>query len=253
MSEFLVFALIGFVAQLIDGALGMGFGVISSSVLLGLGVPPALASASVNAAKIPTTATAALSHLYHRNVDRGTVLALCLFGTLGGIIGMALLTSLKGQVLTVLITIYLLLIGGLILWRGITGIAPSVIPAARKRLIGFAGGLIEGIGGSWGPIVTTSLMGSGGESRYVIGSTNFAEFFVSTAVFGAYIFAFWIGYWQGGTDWHTVALPVAGLVVGGLPAAFFGGLLSKITPRKALTILVGLLAISIGIYRLVLA
>ena len=221
MSEFLVFALIGFVAQLIDGALGMGFGVISSSVLLGLGVPPALASASVNAAKIPTTATAALSHLYHRNVDRGTVLALCLFGTLGGIIGMALLTSLKGQVLTVLITIYLLLIGGLILWRGITGIAPSVIPAARKRLIGFAGGLIEGIGGSWGPIVTTSLMGSGGESRYVIGSTNFAEFFVSTAVFGAYIFAFWIGYWQGGTDWHTVALPVAGLVVGGLPAAFF--------------------------------
>jgi uncharacterized membrane protein YfcA len=249
MSEFLIFAVIGFCAQLIDGALGMGFGVISSSVLLGMGVPPALASASVNAAKIPTTGTAAMSHLYHRNLDVPLVVALCVFGGIGGAIGMLLLTGLKGAWLTSIITAYLLLIGGLIIWRGIAGVAPRVLPATWRRSIGFAGGLVEGIGGSWGPIVTTSLLGSGVESRYAIGSTNFAEFFVAVTVFSAYFTAFMVGHWQGGMDWHTVVVPVAGLVLGGLPAAFFGGLLSKITPRKTLTVLVGLLAVSIGIYR----
>lgn len=251
MQEFLIFAVIGFLAQICDGALGMGFGVISSSVLLGLGVPPALASASVNAAKIPTTGTAALSHLYHRNIDRSLVVALCVFGGIGGAIGMLLLTGLKGVWLTTTITIYLLFVGGLIVVRGISGVAPRVLPAAWKRTIGFAGGLIEGIGGSWGPVVTTSLMGAGTESRYAIGSTNFAEFFVAVTVFSAYATAFFVGHWEGGADWRSVVLPVAGLVLGGIPAAFFGGMLSKITPKRALTVAVGVLAMSIGVYRLV--
>ncbi|MFO1034713.1 MAG: sulfite exporter TauE/SafE family protein [Hyphomicrobiales bacterium] len=250
MHDFLIFALIGLVAQIIDGTLGMGFGIISSSVLLGLGVPPALASASVNAAKIPTTATAALSHLFHRNVESHLAIALCVFGALGGAVGVLLLTSLKGAVLTSLVSVYLLLIGGLIIWRGITGIAPRVLPAAWKRLIGLCGGLIEGIGGSWGPIVTTSLMGAGTQSRYAIGSGNFAEFFVSVTVFLSYLSAYFVGHWQGGTDWRSVLYPVLGLVTGGLPAAFFGGWLSRIAPNKLLTVLVGLLAVSIGIYRL---
>lgn len=253
MTEFWMFAIIGFFAQIIDGALGMGFGVISSSVLLGLGVPPALASASVNAAKIPTTGTAALSHLYHRNLDVPLVMALCIFGGIGGAIGMLLLTGLKGAWLNSIITFYLLFIGSLIVWRGITGVAPRVLPAAWRRLIGFSGGLIEGIGGSWGPVVTTSLTGSGMESRYAIGSTNFAEFFVAVTVFAAYLTAFLVGRWEGGSDWHSVVWPVAGLVAGGLPAAFFGGYLSKIAPRKTLTVLVGLLAISIGLYRIMWA
>ncbi len=251
MQEFLIFAVIGFLAQICDGALGMGFGVISSSVLLGLGVPPALASASVNAAKIPTTGTAALSHLYHRNIDRSLVVALCVFGGIGGAIGMLLLTGLKGVWLTTTITVYLLFVGGLIVVRGIRGVAPRVLPAAWKRTIGFAGGLIEGIGGSWGPVVTTSLMGAGTESRYAIGSTNFAEFFVAVTVFSAYATAFFVGHWEGGADWRSVVLPVAGLVLGGIPAAFFGGMLSKITPKRALTVAVGVLAMSIGVYRLV--
>ncbi len=247
--EFLVFALIGFCAQLIDGALGMGFGIISSSVLLGLGVAPALASASVNAAKIPTTGTAALSHLYHRNLDIPLVTALCVFGGIGGAIGMLLLTGLKGHLLTGIITAYLIFIGCLIIWRGLTGVAPRVLPAAWRRTIGFVGGVIEGVGGSWGPVVTTSLMGSGTESRYAIGSTNFSEFFVAVTVFAAYFTAFALGHWQVGNDWHDVVVPVAGLVLGGIPAAFFGGVLPKIVPRNVLTILVGLLAVSIGIYR----
>ncbi len=250
MSEFWTFAVVGFLAQLIDGTLGLGFGIISASVLLGQGVAPALVSASVNAAKIPTTATAAMSHFVNKNLDWSIVLALALFGSLGGIFGMLLLTSLKGKALTTLITAYLFLIGGLIIWRGYRGTSPRILPGAWKRLIGFVGGIIEGIGGSWGPVVTTSLLGSGVQSRFAIGSSNFAEFVVSVSVFTAYLVAFYVGHWEGGTDWRTVAYPVAGLVAGGLPAAVAGGWLSRIAPSRALTIAVGLLAIAIAIYRL---
>ena len=249
MYDFWAFALVGFFAQLVDGALGMGFGVISASVLLAQGVPPALASASVNAAKLPTTGTAAISHFMHKNLDRRIIIMLCVFGALGGVIGATVLTSLKGKTLFVLINVYLLLIGFLIVYNGLKDVAPRLFPKGFTRLIGFVGGLIEGIGGSWGPIVTTSLLGTGTESRYAIGSSNFSEFVVSIAVFSTFVVAFAMGHWHGGSDWHEVAWPVAGLVLGGLPAAAVGGYLSKIAPKRPLTIAVGLLAISIAIYR----
>jgi uncharacterized protein len=249
MYDFWAFALVGFFAQLVDGALGMGFGVISASVLLAQGVPPALASASVNAAKLPTTGTAAISHFMHKNLDRRIIVMLCIFGALGGVIGATVLTSLKGKTLFVLINVYLLLIGFLIVYNGLKDVAPRLFPIGFTRLIGFVGGLIEGIGGSWGPIVTTSLLGTGTESRYAIGSSNFSEFVVSVAVFSTFVAAFAMGYWHGGSEWHEVAWPVAGLVLGGIPAAMVGGYLSKIAPKRPLTIAVGLLAISIAIYR----
>jgi uncharacterized protein len=251
MTEFWTFALVGFVAQLIDGTLGLGFGIISASVLLAQGIPPALVSASVNAAKIPTTGTAALSHFYNKNLDWSLVISLAVFGTLGGTLGMLLLTSLKGPALTTLVTSYLFFIGGLIVWRGIKGAAPRILPATWKRLIGFVGGIVEGIGGSWGPVVTTSLLGSGVQSRFAIGSSNFAEFAVSVTVFSAYFVAFYFGHWGGGTDWKSVAYPVAGLMLGGLPAAMMGGWLARVTPSRSLTVAVGLLAIGIGIYRFI--
>jgi uncharacterized membrane protein YfcA len=249
LSDFLPFMLVGFLAQLVDGALGMGFGVISSSILLAQGVPPALASASVNAAKLPTTGTAALSHAYHRNISWNIARKLCLFGSAGGIIGALLLTSLKGAMLAYLVNTYLAFIGVLIVYRGFMNYAPRLIPGERARTIGLVGGLIEGIGGSWGPIVTTGLLGSGTEPRYSIGSSNFSEFVVSIAVFSAFLVAFAVGHWRGGSDWHTVALPVTGLVVGGLPAAAFGGYLSKRAPRQPLTVAVGCLALGIAVYR----
>lgn len=249
MSEFFAFALVGFFAQIIDGSLGMGFGVISSSILLAQGIPPALASASVNAAKLPTTGTAAISHFIHGNLDWSIIRSLAIFGALGGILGALLLTSLKGAALAFIVNAYLALMGVLIIWRGIMDIAPKLIAARRSRSIGLAGGLIEGIGGSWGPIVTTSLLGSGAESRYAIGSANFSEFIVSVAVFSAFLVAFAVGHWEGGSDWRTTFLPVLGLVLGGLPAAAFGGWLSKRAPKRPLTIAVGCLALGIAIYR----
>lgn len=251
MSSFWSFALVGFLAQLVDGTLGMGFGIISSSVLLAQGIPPALASASVNAAKLPTTFTAAISHIIHKNLTPSLMITLCVFGSLGGIIGAVLLTSLKGKILFHLINAYLLSVGALIIYRGFRNVIAHHMPKWYSSIVGFVGGMVEGIGGSWGPIVTTGLLGAGVESRYAIGATNIAEFAVSLAVFLSFVFAFLIGHWQGGADWHTVFLPVAGLVLGGMPAALAGGYLSKIAPRRELTIVVGMLAMAIGMFRIV--
>ncbi len=249
MNEFWTFASIGFVAQLIDSSLGMGFGIISNSVLLSQGVPPALASACVNAAKLPTTGAAALSHILHKNIDKRLVWHIAGLGAVGGAIGALVLTSLSGDFLKTLITVYMLFLGSIIVWRGLTGIAPKLLPSLYTRTIGFVGGIIEGIGGSWGPVVTTSLMGAGTESRYAIGTSNFSEFIVSISVFLTFVFAYWIGHWDGGADWASVAIPVLGLVAGGLPAAMFGGYLSKIAPSRPLTVAVGGLAVGIGLFR----
>jgi uncharacterized protein len=253
MNDFLAFAVIGFLAQIIDGALGMGFGVISAGILLAQGIPPALVSASVNAAKLPTTGTAALSHVFHKNVNWALVRDVATFGVIGGVAGSLLLTSLKGHMLTTLVNLYLILIGALIIVRGLKDVAPRLIPSRFTRLIGLSGGLIEGIGGSWGPVVTTSLLGAGTESRYAIGSSNFSEFVVSVAVFSAFVVWFLIGHWEGASDWRTTFWPVLGLVAGGLPAAVIGGYLSKRTPKRALTIAVGCLALGIAAYRMAYA
>lgn len=251
-QEFFAFAAVGFFAQIVDGSLGMGFGVISSAILLAQGVPPALASASVNTAKLPTTGTAALSHLYHRNLDWNLVRRVALFGSIGGILGAVLLTSLKGHVLVWLVTAYLGLMGALIIFRGIMSFTPRLISPRLSGTIGLAGGLIEGIGGSWGPIVTTSLLGAGTQSRYAIGTSNFCEFVVTVAVLTTFLITFVSGHWGGGSDWRETAVPVLGLVIGGLPAAVFGGYLSKRAPQKPLTIAVGCLALGIAIYRALL-
>ena len=97
-------------------------------MLLAQGVPPALASASVNAAKLPTTGTAALSHYLHKNLDWHIIVMLCGFGALGGIMGATVLTSLKGKTLFVMINIYLLFIGGLIIYRGLRDVCLACFP-----------------------------------------------------------------------------------------------------------------------------
>lgn len=249
MGEFAAFLLVGFFAQLVDGALGMGFGVISSSILLAQGLPPPLVSATVNAAKVPTGVTAAASHVWHGNVDWAIVRRVALYGALGGIAGAVVLTSLKSHLLAIVINLYLFGIGGLILWRGIMGVTPVVVGGGRLRAIGAAGGVVEGLGGSWGPIVTSGLLGSGVAPRKAVGSSNFSELVVSAVVFSTLIFSFLIGHWGESGDWREVAMPVLGLVAGGVPAAFIGGWLARIAPRRALTIAVAALVLGIAAYR----
>jgi len=199
---------------------------------------------------MPTGGTAALSNYYHKNINWQIVAALAIFGSIGGILGAIVLSGLKGPMLQYLVNGYLILIGSLIVIRTLYNTVPKVPGANRFRAIGFVGGLIEGIGGSWGPIVNTSLLSAGVPSRYAIGSTNFSEFIVSVVVFTALTISYFLGFWGEGTDWAEIGETVAGLALGGLPAAFFGGWLAKRAPRKPLTIAVGLFAIGVAIYRL---
>lgn len=251
MGDFFTFAVVGFFAQLVDGALGMGFGVISSALLLSQGVPPPLVSAAVNAAKLPTSGTSATSHYLHGNILPEVVRPVLICGAIGGILGALLLTSLKGPWLQVLTICYLVVVGGLILIRAVRGVAPALVGRGRYRAIGFSGGVIEGIGGSWGPIVTTGLLGSGVSPRYAVGSSNVAELAVSLGVFLVLVGTYSAGHWGGESDWQSMIMPVLGLTVGGVPAAIYGGKLARITPQRPLTFAVGALAIGVAIYRAV--
>ena len=250
LELFLAFAVVGFGAQLIDGALGMGFGVISSSILLASGVAPPLISATVNAAKIPTGFVASLSHWRFGNIDWRIARRLALFGCVGGVGGALFLSHSNTPVVVGVVSVFLILIGALILWRGVTGQAPQPLALAPTPVIGATGGLIEGIGGSWGPVVTTGLLGAGHPPRQSVGSSAAGELVVSAAVFLTLTLTHLLGHWGQGEGEAAMIAPLLGLVAGGLPAAVFGGWLAAHVPRRPLTVGVGLLAISIGAWRL---
>lgn len=160
---FLLFLLVGFLAQIVDGALGMAYGVVSSSVLLSFGVTPAAASAAVHAAECFTTGASAASHVWHRNVNWRLFWALMPAGVLGGVIGAYVLTSFDAGFMKPIIAAYLGLMGVYILWRAY--VYPDLY---REHSRGFAGGLgvVGGFmdaagGGGWGPVVSTGLLGTG--------------------------------------------------------------------------------------------
>lgn len=249
--DFLIFAGVGFFAQLIDGALGMGYGVISSTVLLASGVPPAHTSASVHASKLFTTAASGISHILHKNVDRRVLLILCIAGSIGGILGALVLVNAPAGVIRPFVFGYLGIMGLVIIWRGLMFPANKTIPGKFIAPLGTAGGFLDAIGGGgWGPVVTSSLIGAGASPRYVVGTVNAAEFVVTCAVVVAFATTIVFGIWtesKGIADHFTA---IAGLIIGGLPAAMLAGWLLKKAPRKPLMIAVGLLICGISAWEL---
>jgi uncharacterized membrane protein YfcA len=240
MDTFFLFLLVGVLAQAVDGALGMANGVISSSVLLALGVPPATASASVHAAEVFTTAASAGSHAWHRNVEWRLFLPLAIAGVIGGVIGAYVLTGIDSNLIKPFVVAYLALVGVWILWRAGHDVRPRRLPAWITAPIGVVGGFLDAIGGGgWGPTVSSAMVGSGHEPRKAIGTVNTAEFFLTVAISATFVWALVTGHWEeaGALENHLAA--VAGLVVGGLIAAPFAGLIVKKVPRKVLTYAVG--------------
>ncbi len=182
-DDILLYVIIGFVAQMIDGAIGMAYGVTASSVLLGLGVPPATASACVHAAEFFTTGASGLAHWRLGNVDRNLLMRLAVPGMIGGAIGAYALGELPGEAVRPFISAYLLLLGVFIVWKALA--TRSIKPPAPRAVapLGFFGGMLDAIGGGgWGPIVTSTLLGQGATTRYAIGSVNLAEFFVTLVI-----------------------------------------------------------------------
>lgn len=240
METFLLFLLVGVVAQGVDGALGMAYGVISTSVLLALGVPPATASASVHAAEVFTTAASASSHVWHRNVDWRLFLPLAIAGVIGGVLGAYVLAGIKGDIIKPFIVGYLAFIGLWILWRAGHDVKPRRLPAWITAPVGMVGGFLDAIGGGgWGPTVSSTMVGAGQEPRRAIGTVNTAEFFLTVAISATFVWSLVTGHWQEAGALRDHFSAVAGLVVGGLIAAPFAGYIVKKIPRRVLTYAVG--------------
>jgi len=244
LALLLPFIGIGFAAQLIDGALGMAFGVITSTLMVGvLGVPPATASQRVHIVECFTTATSAISHLIHGNVDKILFFRLLIPGVIGGVLGAYLLSSLDASMVKPFVLLYLTGIGIWLLVRGIL-YPPKIKEAKLIAPLGLVGGFLDAAGGGgWGPVVTSNLLIQGADPRKVIGTVNTVEFFLTLTVSATFI------YHLGFAD---VAGATLGLLIGGVLAAPLGAWAAKHIPVKPLLIMVGVvltLTSLFGIYK----
>lgn len=232
LAEILPFILVGFAAQVVDGALGMAFGVISNTLLIGvLGVPPALASQRVHVVECFTTATSGISHLIHRNIDKRLFFRLLIPGVIGGVTGAYLLTSIDGSVIKPFVLIYLAGIGLWLLIRGIL-YPPKLREAKHVAPLGLIGGFLDAAGGGgWGPVVTSNLLVQGAEPRKVVGTVNSVEFFLAVTISATFIFQLGVADLAGAT---------LGLLIGGVAAAPFGAVVVRYLSPKIMLVLVGI-------------
>lgn len=237
--EFFIFVAGGFIAQMIDGSLGMAYGVSASTFLMSFGVSPAAASASIHASEIFTSGVSGLSHLKFQNVNKRLFKHLLIPGVLGAIAGAYILSSFEeyNHILRPIVATYTLILGIVIIVK-----SRNIQPKRRKTknvpaLAGF-GGFMDSIGGGgWGPIVATTLIARGRNPRYTIGSVNLAEFFVSFASSVTFFLSIGIGYFQ----------IIAGLILGGIIAAPIAALLVSKLPVKKMLMVVGVVVIIVSI------
>lgn len=238
---FFLFVFAGFIAQMIDGALGMAYGVSCSTLLLSFGMPPAVASASVHTAEVFSTGASGLSHLYFKNIDKNLFLRIVIPGVLGAMLGAYLICDVfDGKIIRPYISSYLLILGAVILFKGIKR---QTEPKPIKRMfpLGFMGGLLDAIGGGgWGPIVTSNLINKGNAPKETIGTVNTAEFFITFFSTGVFLFFINISAWQ----------VILGLIAGGVIAAPFGAFLVKLNKPRTIMLAVGILIVITSAYNL---
>ncbi|MGI6394876.1 MAG: sulfite exporter TauE/SafE family protein [bacterium] len=240
-EQIIIYLIIGFVAQMIDGTLGMAYGVSSNSFLLSAGLPPAAASATVHFAELFTTGASAFFHRKFGNIDFALFKRLVIPGIAGGAVGAYILTELPGDKIKPFIAGYLLIMGVVILFKAFKTIKEQKVEKQIAPL-GLIGGFFDAIGGGgWGPIVTSTLVAKGNNPRMTVGSVNCAEFFVTVAQSAVFIFTIGIS--------HRNA--VLGLIAGGVIAAPIAALVCKKIPAKKLMILVGILIISLSLRTIV--
>jgi uncharacterized membrane protein YfcA len=238
LPEFLTFTLVGVLAQLVDGALGMAYGVTSAGLLLGLGMPPVMASASVHYAETFTCGASGLSHLAAGNVRRKLFLALAIPGVIGALLGVWLAVHLPAQWMRIALTPYLLGMGLFLLLRGARRPGERTEPPRGTPILGAAAGFLDAVGGGgWSALTATTLLARGLQPRVVIGSVHLAKCVVSIAASVAFLFGIGAG--------HITA--VLGLIAGGILAAPFGAFFIRRIPARAATVLAGLAVLALGI------
>ena len=241
MVEFFLLLAIGFAAQLVDGALGMAYGVLTNSALLIFGVPPAQASALEHTAEIFTTGASAASHIYHRNVDWRYVMRLGIPGVLGAILGAWVLSNIELDAARRWVYLYLLAMGLYILLKSFRIAPRQREPARWLPPVGFVGGFLDASGGGgWGPVVTSTLIGSGHAPRQTVGSVNTTEFVVTLAAATTFFVELGAAPLQ-----HLIPL-----VLGGVLAAPIGGWAVKRVSSHVLMVAVGGLIVALSLFQL---
>ncbi len=231
---FAVALVTGFVAESIDGALGMAYGLISSTVMLAFGYPPAVVSASVHMAEIVTSAASGLSHWRFGNVRRSMVKGLLLPGVAGGVGGAYLLVAIPTAYLRPLVALYILVMGLLIVGRA----ARKAAPRERRSdlpILGLVGGFCDAMGGGgWGQVVTSTLIARGSPPRYTVGSVTFTEFFVAFAESVTFLLTIGVQNWG----------IIAGFMLGGAIAAPLAAWTASRLPHRPFAVAVGLLVVA---------
>jgi uncharacterized membrane protein YfcA len=232
---------VGLLAQVVDGALGMAYGATATTFLLAAGASPAAASASVHIAEIFTTGVSDVAHARFGNVDKRLFARLLVPGILGAILGAVLVTYVDGAAFKPLMSAYLLVLGVYILSKAFRALRMRLQEPRHVGKLALFGGFVDAAGGGgWGPVVTTTLIGSGNDPRTTIGSVNFAEFFLTLT--SAATFALLM---------DTNAWPIiAGLVIGGLFAAPFAAVLCRRLSARTLLLMVGTLISALSAYNL---
>jgi uncharacterized membrane protein YfcA len=251
LYTFLVYAIIGFLSQFINGSIGMGYGVTSTTFILSFGIIPAIASSSVHASGVFTSLISGAAHFKIGNVKREIVVPLIVSGILGGILGAIGVIFTPITPLKILVGVILLILGCLVLYK-FTFNGKIHVNAGKKSTkmllaLGFIGAFLDAIGGGgWGPIVTPTLILNQDDPRKVVGSVNFAKFFVTVAITST----FFIFLGSGGFDWNLVVALATGGLISAPIAAFLCKKLVHKRMRKRFGQLVGLGVIMLSIYTL---
>lgn len=241
-SSIFLYILAGFTAQMIDGALGMAYGVTATTFLLSFGITPAASSASVHASEVFTSGVSGLMHLKFGNVNNKLFKSLLIPGVIGAILGAYILSSFEqyNYIIKPLVSTYTLILGVIIIFKALQ---KDKVRQRIKRIFPLAmvGGFLDSIGGGgWGPIVSSTLIARGRNPKYTIGSVNLAEFFI--ALSSSLTFVTIIGL----THWTIIA----GLIIGGVIAAPIAAYIANKIPTKSIMILVGIVVIILSLKRL---
>lgn len=236
-EDLLFYVLIGFIAQLVDGALGMAYGVTASSFLIGLGLPPAVVSSTVHAAECFTTGASAVSHHAFGNINKSLFFKLLLPGIIGAFTGAYLLTQIPGDAIKPWISAYLLLMGVVLIIKAVRAFPPQSV-TTHVRPLAFFGAFIDAIGGGgWGPIVGSTLLARGNPFRETVGSVNAVEFFVTLSASLGFLLGIGLAHWN----------VILSLAAGGVVAAPIGAWICKRVPHRPFLILVGLVVIGLSL------
>jgi uncharacterized protein len=230
-ADFVLFVAVGFAAQLVDGAIGMAYGVTAMTALLAMGTPPAVGSASVHAAEVFTTAASGFFHWRLGNIRWRLIRDLALPGVIGGACGAYVLAKTSSSAIRPVVTTYLFILGGVIVVKALRKVVPPFTESTTAtRVLGLVGGFVDAIGGGgWGPLVTSTLISRGAKPRFAIGSANLAEFFVTATIAGTFVMTIGLELWP----------IIAGLIVGGAAAAPLAAYATRRLPDRPMMILVG--------------